>query len=70
MTEFKYRAKNKKGKEVSGRLTANTKKDVLDILARQNLFPTMVEDANKGEIDLSKWFSRRPPESVIAAFLQ
>lgn len=70
MAEFRYRARNKSGKDVSGQMTANSKKDVLDILARQNLFPLTVEDANKGEIDLGKWLARRPPESVIAAFLQ
>ena len=70
MPDFKYKARNKSGKDVSGQLSANTKKDVLDILARQNLFPVSVEDANKGEIDLGKWFARRPPDSAVAAFLQ
>lgn len=70
MPEFKYRARNKSGKDVSGQLTANSKKDVLETLARQNLFPVSVEDANKGEIDLGKWFSRRPPDTAVAAFLQ
>ncbi|MGI5832281.1 MAG: type II secretion system F family protein [Thermoguttaceae bacterium] len=70
MPDFNYKARNKSGKEVSGQIAANTKKDVLDILARQNLYPISVEDVNKGEIDLGKWFARRPPDSVVAAFLQ
>ena len=70
MPDFNYKARNKSGKEVSGQIAANTKKDVLDILSRQGLFPISVEDANKGEIDLGKWFARRPPDSVVAAFLQ
>ena len=70
MPEFHYLAKNKAGKDVQGVLTANTKKDVLDMLARQQMFPLSVEDATKGEIEIGKWFARRPPDSVIAAFLQ
>ena len=70
MPDFNYKARNKSGKEVSGQIAANTKKDVLDILSRQGLFPISVEDASKGEIDLGKWFARRPPDSVVAAFLQ
>lgn len=70
MPDFKYKARNKAGKDVIGQLTASTKKDVLDMLGRQGLFPVSVEDANKGEIDLGKWFARRPPETVVANFLQ
>ncbi|MDO4587167.1 MAG: type II secretion system F family protein [Planctomycetia bacterium] len=69
MPDFKYKARNKIGKEIQGRLSANTKKDVLDLLSRQGMFPISVEDANKGDIDLGKLFKRRPPDSLIAAFL-
>jgi len=70
MPEFKYVAKNSAGKDMIGRLTANTKKDALEILARQQLFPISLEDSNKGEIDLSKWFTRKPPDKLVATFLQ
>lgn len=69
MTEFRYKAKNLAGKDVQGVMTANSKKDVLDILSRSNLFPTEVEDAKKGEIELGNLLARRPPDSAIAAFL-
>lgn len=70
MPDFKYKARNKAGKDVLGQLTANTKKDALDMLSRQGLFPLSVEDANKGDIHIEKWFTRRPPDAVIANFLQ
>lgn len=70
MPDFRYKAKNQAGKDVQGVLTANTKKDVLDMLARQRMFPISVEDAHQGEIEIGKWFARRPPETLIAAFLQ
>lgn len=70
MPDYKYKARNKSGKDVLGQITANTKKDVLDMLGRQGLFPLSVEDANKGDINLGKWFSRRPPDTVISNFLQ
>ncbi len=70
MAEFKYRAKNKSGKDVEGYVTANTRKDALELLARGQIYPSYLEDAKKGEIELGKWFVRRPPQAVIAAFLQ
>ena len=48
MPDFKYKAKNSAGKDVVGHMTANTKKDVLDRLAAQRLFPISVEDALRG----------------------
>ncbi len=70
MTDFKYNARNKTGKEIQGQLTANTKKEALDMLSRQGLFPLSIEDVNKGNIDISKWFARRPPDSAVSAFLE
>ncbi|MDO5582344.1 MAG: type II secretion system F family protein [Planctomycetia bacterium] len=69
MPDYRYKAKNRAGKDFQGLLSANTKKDALDMLARQGLFPLEVDDARKGEIDPSKWFTRRPADSLIAAFL-
>ncbi len=70
MPDFNYKAKNKTGKEFQGVLTANTKKDALDLLSRQGLYPFFLEDSKKGDIDISKWLARRPPEPVIASFLE
>ncbi len=70
MPEFQYKARNRAGKTLSGQLTANTKKDALDMLARQGLFPISIDDAARGEIHIEKWFARRPPDTVIANFLR
>lgn len=70
MPDFHYKAKNKTGREFQGVLTANSKKDALEMLSRQGLYPTYVEDTQKGDIDISKWFARRPPDPVIASFLE
>lgn len=69
MPEFKYKAKNRAGKDVSGSMTANTKKEVLDRLAAQKLFPISVEDAHKNDVDVGKWFASKPPMTAISAFL-
>ncbi len=69
MPEFKYKAKNRAGKDVSGTMTANTKKEVLDRLSAQKLFPISVEDAHKNDVDVGKWFARKPPATAISAFL-
>lgn len=69
MPDFIYKAKTRSGKDVSGKMTANTKKDVLDRLAAQKLFPILVEDAHKNDVDLSKWFKSKPPISAVSAFL-
>ena len=69
MPEFIYKAKTRSGKDVSGRMTANAKKDVLDRLATQKLFPIMVEDAHKNDVDVGKWFQGKPPITAVSAFL-
>lgn len=70
MPDFQYQARNRAGKTLTGQLTANTKKDALDMLARQGLFPISINDAARGEIHIEKWFARRPPDTVIANFLR
>ena len=50
-------------------MVANTKKEVLDRLANQKLFPVSVEDAHKNDVDISKWFQGKPPITAISAFL-
>jgi len=69
MPEYKYKAKTRAGKDVSGQMTANTVKDVLDRLDSQKLFPISVEDAHKNDVDVGKWFKSKPPISAVAAFL-
>ncbi|MBQ9813859.1 MAG: type II secretion system F family protein [Thermoguttaceae bacterium] len=69
MSEFNYKAKTRAGKDVSGVMVANTKKDVLDRLAAQKLFPISVEDAHKNDVDVGKWFQSKPPISAVSAFL-
>jgi len=69
MPDFVYTARTKTGETVNGKLTVNTKKEVLDALARQSLFALSVEDAKKGHIEL-KFFKSRPSEALVAATLQ
>lgn len=69
MPDFKYKAKNRAGKDVVGTMTANTRKEALDRLAAQKLFPVSVEDAHKNDVDVGKWFHRKPPAPAVADFL-
>ncbi|MDR1385212.1 MAG: type II secretion system F family protein [Planctomycetaceae bacterium] len=69
MPDFIYTARTLQGEDVSGKMTANTKRDVLDALARQSVFAMTVEDAKKGHIEI-KLFQGRAPESLIASTLQ
>ena len=69
MPEYIYKAKTRAGKDVSGQMTANTVKEVLDRLNAQKLFPISVEDAHKNDVDLSKLFKSKPPISAVSAFL-
>lgn len=69
MAEFTYKAKTRSGKDVSGVITANTKKEAIDKLAAQRIFPISVEDAHKNDVDLSKWFKSKPPIAAVSAFL-
>ncbi|MBQ9371275.1 MAG: type II secretion system F family protein [Thermoguttaceae bacterium] len=69
MPDYKYKAKTRAGKDVVGIMTANTQKEALDRLAAQKLFPISVEDAHKNDVNVGKWFQRKPPATAIAAFL-
>ena len=69
MPDYKYKAKTRAGKDVVGVMTANTQKEALDRLAAQKLFPISVEDAHKNDVNVGKWFQRKPPATAIAAFL-
>ncbi|MGI6402160.1 MAG: type II secretion system F family protein [Thermoguttaceae bacterium] len=50
-------------------MTANTRKEVIDRLSAQHLFPVSIEDAHKNDVDVGKWFKSRPPVSAVADFL-
>ena len=56
------------GNDVSGKLSANSRREALDILARQSLFPLRVDDAKKGQIEL-RFFKQRIPDALIASTL-
>ena len=68
MPEFSYTAKNTAGEDTAGTITANTKREAIEMLGRQSLFPITVESAHTGQIEL-KWLRRRPSEQVVAATL-
>ncbi len=53
MPDFVYTARTAAGVDVSGKLTANSKREALDALHRLSLFPIRVDDANRGEINFS-----------------
>lgn len=69
MPDFVYTARTLHGDDVTGKLTANTKRDVLDVLARQSLFALTIENAKKGHIEI-KMLRGRVPNAMIAATLQ
>ena len=69
MPDFVYTARTLQGDDVTGKLTANTKRDVLDTLARQSLFAMTIENAKKGHIEL-KFLRGRVSNVMIAATLQ
>ena len=66
MPDYIYTAKNQAGKEIDGRIAANSKKEALDAIHRLKLFPLTIEDSKKGEISL-QLFQRRVADSQIAA---
>ncbi len=68
MPDYVYNARNLSGGNVAGKLSANSRREALDLLARQSLFPISIEDAHKGQIEL-KFFKKRIPESLIASTL-
>jgi len=69
MPDFVYTARTLQGDDVTGKLTANTKRDVLDTLARQSMFALTIDNAKKGHIEL-KFLRGRVPPAMIAGTLQ
>ena len=68
MPDFVYTARTLDGNDVTGKLAANSRREVLDVLARQSLFPLTIEDAKKGQIEI-KLFKARIPDMLIAQTL-
>lgn len=68
MPDYVYTAKTKTGDEVSGRVSANTKREALDALHRMSLFPIRVDDAARGQIKLNL-FKRKVSDSLVSAAL-
>lgn len=54
------------GNDVTGKLSANSKREVLDVLARQSLYPLSVEDARKGQFDI-QLFTPKVPDALVAS---
>ena len=68
MTDYVYTAKNEAGAETTGRITANSKREALEAIHRLRLYPIVVEDSKKGEINI-QLFKRRVSETQIARAL-
>ncbi|MGL4593590.1 MAG: type II secretion system F family protein, partial [Thermoguttaceae bacterium] len=68
MPDYIYSARTAAGKDVSGTMTADSSRDVLESLHRQSLFPIRVDDARRGEISLPSW-NRRVSDSLVSATL-
>ena len=68
MPDYIYTAKNETGAETTGRVSANSKREALDVIHRLKLFPVRIDDSKKGEIAI-QLFQRRVPDAQIAAAL-
>jgi general secretion pathway protein F/type IV pilus assembly protein PilC len=68
MADYVYTAKTVTGNDVTGKLTANSKREALETLHRLSLFPIRVDDAQHGQITI-KLFNRRVADSQVAAIL-
>jgi general secretion pathway protein F/type IV pilus assembly protein PilC len=68
MADYVYTARTAAGNDVTGKLTANTKREALETLHRLSLFPIRVDDAQRGQITINL-FKRRVADSQIAALL-
>ncbi len=53
MPEFAFSARNLQGQDVSGLISAETKRDVFNLLKERSLFPLSVEEAAKGAFSIS-----------------
>ena len=68
MPDFIYTARTTAGTDVTGKLTANSKREAIDALGRLALFPLRVDDAKRGEISL-EFMKGRVSDTLIAATL-
>ncbi|MDR3234466.1 MAG: type II secretion system F family protein [Planctomycetaceae bacterium] len=68
MSDFVYTARNAAGSEITGKLTANNRREVLDSLHRLGLFPVTVASAAKNEIKLD-FLQRKVSGTLVSAAL-
>ncbi len=68
MPDYQYSARNAAGNEITGKLTAHSKREALDTLHRLALFPIRVENVQRGHISIAI-FKRKVSETQVAAAL-
>lgn len=68
MPDFVYTARNPQGEDITGKLTAGSKREAIESLSRQSLFPILVEDALKGQIQINL-FQRKVPTRLVSSTL-
>src|SRR5690606_37745190 len=64
MPEFAYTARTAAGRDISGSISAESKRDVLAMLTERALFPLTVEPAGKQK---SGWTFQRPIKAEVLA---
>ncbi len=68
MPDYHYIARTAGGSDVTGRLTANSKREALDALHRLQLFPIRMEDAQRGQININL-FKRKVSDGQVSETL-
>lgn len=68
MPDFVYSARSLSGENVNGKLTANSRREAIDFLAKQSLYPMSIEDTKRGHIEI-KLFRKKVPAALIASTL-
>ncbi|MDR0869813.1 MAG: type II secretion system F family protein [Planctomycetaceae bacterium] len=69
MPDYEYTAKNRVGENITGKLTADTKREAFEALHRLSLFPVRVEDMQRGQIRI-KLFTGKVSDTLIASTLE
>ncbi len=68
MPDYYYTARTTAGGEVTGQLTANSKREALDALHRLQLFPIRMEDAQRWQVNIS-FFKTKVSDASVAETL-
>jgi general secretion pathway protein F/type IV pilus assembly protein PilC len=69
LPDYEYTAKNRVGENITGKLTADTKREAFEALHRLSLFPVRVEDMQRGQIRI-KLFTGKVSDTLIASTLE